>query len=218
MKLVKICGNRTLEDVTASMNQGADYIGFIFAAESKRQVKAEEVGSWMKFFSERKLPKLVGVFVRPTIQSLKEVLKIVPLDCIQLHGDENVQFVQKVKETFGRNVWKALHHHEQIIAEMEKYAPFVDGYVIDSRVKGMWGGTGIPFDWSDVGKYTNWAKDHQKLCFIAGGITPENVTDLLANGADFLDIASGVETDGKKDEEKIAKLIEKVKGYDRLSR
>jgi len=212
VRLVKICGNRTFEDTAVSINQGADYIGFIFSSESRRQVKANDVGRWMEAFPKEMRPKLVGVFVHPTIQFLEDVLAAVELDCIQLHGDEDEEFVKQVKEKFGLSVWKALPHHEHVIEEMEKFSHWVDGYVIDSRVKGMWGGTGVAFDWSNVSDYTIWAKNHRKLCFIAGGITPENITELLEKGAENIDVASGVETNEKKDVEKIAKLIEKVKG------
>lgn len=115
MRLVKICGNRTFEDTAVSINQGADYIGFIFSSESRRQVKANDVGRWMEAFQKEMRPKLVGVFVHPTIQFLEDVLAAVELDCIQLHGDEDEEFVKQVKEKFGLSVWKALPHHEHVI-------------------------------------------------------------------------------------------------------
>jgi phosphoribosylanthranilate isomerase len=93
---------------------------------------------------------------------------------------------------------------------MRQYAGVADGYVVDSRVSGAWGGTGVAFDWSNVPFYLEEAARQAVPCFIAGGITPENVERLLAYRPYGIDISSGIEENGEKSVEKMKEIEKKV--------
>ncbi|WP_243290058.1 phosphoribosylanthranilate isomerase [Bacillus sp. FJAT-47783] len=207
---VKICGNQSLQDVQTTVKVGVDYIGFIFA-ESKRYVKPKDVANWLKNVSNVNRTKSVGVFVNPNLKEVESIIQSVPLDVIQLHGIESPSFVDAVKKTTGKQVWKALHYKKDVVEDMKKFCSFVDGFVIDSQVKGMWGGTGISFDWSDVTQYISVAKKERKQLFIAGGINEENVEYLLQKGVQGIDLASGVESNQRKDLNRIKGFLERVK-------
>ncbi len=207
--LVKLCGIRSLSDLEKVVPFKPDYIGFIFA-ESKRRVKAEDAGRWMSYFDVTELPQAAGVFVNADEAEILRTAAEVPLDVIQLHGDETPEQVLQLKKKAGRKVWKALRYHNGILAEMKEYEGAADGFVIDAYVKGARGGTGISFSWEGVPELLKEAKRQQVPCFIAGGIRPENVDELLAFEPDGIDVSSGIETDEQKDVLKIGELMGKV--------
>lgn len=214
--LIKICGNQSFEDVKACMEMGIPYIGFVFAS-SKRCVEPSYVNKWIRQLQSKQSSQFVGVFANQGINQLQDVLRVVDLDVIQLHGNESPAFIKKVKQEVSKPIWKALHYHNEIMNEMREYIPFVNGFVIDSKVSSQWGGTGICFDWKDVTSYTQLAKEHKKLCFIAGGIHPENVEQLLQKDVSGIDLASGVESNQRKDRVLIKRLLERVQEYETVS-
>ncbi|GGJ60369.1 phosphoribosylanthranilate isomerase [Anoxybacillus voinovskiensis] len=207
--LLKYCGHRSLSDLQKGAKSQADYLGLIFA-ESKRKVDAQQVKTWLET-----VPlggkKLVGVFVNETMERISDVARIVPLSVIQCHGDESVEQVANVKAATGLPVWKAIHHEEGALARMKQYARFADGYVIDTRVRGAYGGTGVSFDWKSVPVYLEEAARQGVPCFIAGGITPENVEQLLIYQPHGIDISSGIEEHGEKSREKMSEIEKRVK-------
>jgi phosphoribosylanthranilate isomerase len=207
--IVKICGNQSYADVHTSVAAGVDYIGFIFA-ESKRRVDPLEVSTWLKQLPKKNGYEVVGVFVNPTLHDLAEILAKVDLDVIQLHGKEPPSFVKEVQQKFSQKIWKALHYHEGVLDEMKRYVSFVDGFVIDSKVQGKWGGTGVSFHWKDVPKYNQFAEKNNKICLIAGGINPTNVQSLIEKGVMGIDLASGVERNGQKDPKLMQTLLERM--------
>ncbi|MFD1020708.1 phosphoribosylanthranilate isomerase [Thalassobacillus hwangdonensis] len=211
MSIVKLCGNRSEQDTRRSGQSDATHLGFIFVEGTKRNVAAEEVGRWVDRIQP--VQKLAGVFVEPSTAQVAEVLKHVPLDIIQLHGNETVSEVLKMKETFAVDVWKAIHHDGHGQEKMELFRGTVDGYVIDAKVKGAHGGTGVTFDWEAVPAYVKTAKEQQVPCLIAGGITPANVAEVLAFHPDGVDVSSGTETNEAKDETKIYTLVKEVANH-----
>ncbi|MFG6149760.1 phosphoribosylanthranilate isomerase [Halobacillus sp. B23F22_1] len=206
--LVKLCGNRSAGDVEKSASSNATHLGFIFVRRTKRYVRPERVGQWIRQTQPKQ--KLVGVFVNPTVEQLEEVLTFVSLDVIQLHGSETVSEILKIKEAFGLPVWKVVHHSEGALEQMEVFKGVADGYVIDSKVKGAHGGTGVSFDWSTVEDYVRVSNEQNVTCFIAGGITPENIDQLLDHEPEGVDISSGIETNEQKDLYKIQAIMKEV--------
>ncbi|MBM7701729.1 phosphoribosylanthranilate isomerase [Metabacillus iocasae] len=209
--LVKYCGIKNEEEFNMVLQSQAHYIGFIFFKGSKRYVSPASVMSWLETHSFID-KQLVGVFVNEEIRTIHEIAKQASLDVIQCHGQETVEQLQLLKD-LGYEVWKALPHQQDTLEKMKKYRDVVDGYVIDSKVKDQFGGTGITFDWTDVPAYTKQAVYDKKKCLIAGGITSHNVTELLTHHPIGLDLSSGIETDGLKDSEKIT-VIERNVFYD----
>lgn len=211
--ILKLCGNHSLQDLQRAVSSGAEFIGIVFA-ESKRKVKPELCGEWMKQIKKRSGQKYVGVFVNPTLKEISDVLRHVQLDIIQFHGTETPARIIEVKLATGLTVWKAIHHNTSGIDRMKAYQNIVDGYVVDSKVKGAWGGTGERFDWEAIPSYTREAERQGVPCLIAGGITPDNVGEILKYYPQGIDISSGIETDGEKDNHKITDLIERLKDND----
>ncbi|WP_066174558.1 phosphoribosylanthranilate isomerase [Bacillus marinisedimentorum] len=211
--LVKLCGIRSLSDLETAVPFNPDYIGFIFA-ESKRRVKSEDARRWLGQFSKEELPKAAGVFVNASDKEVIRTAAEIPLDVVQLHGDESAERVFRMKSETGLQVWKALRHHEAILDEMKGYEGAADGFVIDAFVRGARGGTGTSFNWDGVPDLLMEARKQKVPCFIAGGIRPDNVEKLLAFEPDGIDVSSGIETDEQKDVLKIGELMGKVEHYE----
>ncbi|MFP7464364.1 phosphoribosylanthranilate isomerase [Bacillus safensis] len=215
---VKYCGAVSQDDVECIAQSHADAIGFIFAP-SKRQVQPDQVKQWL--IQTKCEKKITGVFVNEKIEKVCEITKHIPLDIVQLHGDETQDDAKKIKQQTGAVIWKVFHHASNITNTLEKmtaFAPVVDGFLIDAKVKGMRGGSGTAFAWEAVPAYVQHAKRLEKTCIIAGGITPETIAELLAYGPEAIDLSSGIEENGKKSSAKIEALEERMLNDVRISK
>jgi phosphoribosylanthranilate isomerase len=194
---LKICGLKRLEDIIAVNRHGADYAGFVFFEKSKRYVdpyKANELISLL-----RADIKPVGVFMDEPLDNVVRIARITGVELVQLHGHESEEYVEYVKRTLDRPVIKAYKASEE--GALEKAAQSNADYVmIDSGA-----GSGKKFDWSIL-------KDFKRDYFLAGGLDPESVGEAIRMLEPFaVDVSSGVETDGIKDEKKIAEFINAVR-------
>lgn len=192
MTKVKICGLSTVEAVETAVLAGADYIGFVFAA-SKRQVSLEQAQELAKRVTGK--TKIVGVFVSPSLEDLEQAISRVPLDMVQIHG----AFDEVLIPLISVPVIRAIQLSDQE-AQVNSQADYL---LLDAPVAG----SGQTFDWGLL-------KDQkiQQYFFIAGGLTVDNVHQARETFQPYaLDVSSGVETDGRKDIEKIKAFIEGAK-------
>lgn len=206
---LKLCGNRSLEDWQTVRLSGVEYAGFIFA-NSVRRVSNNEVAKWLKDHPPEETMKIVGVFVNPELEELAETVSEVPLDIIQLHGKETPAFAAKIKQMTGKQVWKVLHHGDGALSDMSLYSDIVDGYVVDTKLPGQWGGTGKRFDWKAIPDYQIKAAKQNVPLFIAGGVNPDNIHELMDYAPDGIDVSSGIEMYDKKDKNKINRMKERL--------
>ncbi|TYR82594.1 phosphoribosylanthranilate isomerase [Priestia megaterium] len=206
--LIKYCGIKTIQDLHLAEESLAHYIGFIFYRNSKRYVSPSDARQISNQRSKSAL-KLVGVFVNEEVATILKVAAKANLHVIQCHGQETTSQLQQIK-AHGYEVWKALPHDEHTITQMNAYEDTVDGYVIDSKVKDQFGGTGVTFNWGFVPAYMNVAKRFNKKCFIAGGITADNISNLLSYQPIGIDLSSGIERNGVKNKQKIIEIERKI--------
>lgn len=194
---LKICGLSRMEDVIAVNRHGADYAGFVFFKKSKRYIDPYKAGELIEFL--RSDIKSVGVFLDEPLDSVISTARISGVEMIQLHGHESEEYVEYVKRTLERPVIKAFKADEE--GALEKALHTTADYVlIDSGA-----GTGKKFDW-------NILKDFKREYFLAGGLDPDSVGEAISLLEPFaVDVSSGVETDGIKDEKKIKSFIKAVK-------
>jgi len=216
MSKVKICGLRRPEDILFVNRYLPEYVGFVFA-ESKRRVSIEEAAELSGKLDER--IKRAGVFVNETIENVVSAVKMCRLDVVQIHGDEDPSYVSELKEEllkegFNSNklnkvqIWKGIRvKDETSFKQLEKYG--ADAYLLDTFVEGSYGGAGKTFDWNLAIK----AKEYGDV-ILAGGLTPDNLISARnkVNPA-VLDVSSGVETEGYKDEGKIRDFINMARCY-----
>lgn len=205
--LVKICGITTKESATVAIRSGADFIGFVFA-DSKREISPMEARD-----IATSLPssvKKVGVFVNETVSTILEIADTVGLDVIQLHGDEPPEVIEQLPY----EVIKALPAKPDQLSTLQTYS-LADYFLIDSPYGKYRGGNGKTFDWDTL---KNLPIDQSKL-FLAGGLHAENVQTAVQKVAPIgVDVSSGVETNGKKDSNKITEFIKRAKDVERMSK
>ena len=140
--------------------------------------------------------KTVGVFVNETVENLLKIAEEVKLDVIQLHGDEDETFIQSLKECTNVEVWKAVQVRSA--ADAEKWIDSsADMLLFDAYHKDERGGTGEVFDWSSLDEF-------ERPFMLAGGMDSTNVARAIRTVRPYgIDISSGIETEGVKDDEKI---------------
>ena len=140
--------------------------------------------------------KTVGVFVNETVENLLKIAEEVKLDVIQLHGDEDETFIQTLKEQSNVEVWKAVQVRSA--ADAEKWIDSsADMLLFDAYHKDERGGTGEVFDWSSLDAF-------ERPFMLAGGMDSTNVARAIRTVRPYgIDISSGIETEGVKDNEKI---------------
>ena len=210
---VKMCGISKVETIPAVVEAKPDYMGLVFA-QSKRQVTVDQakilVSELHKQYANRynrdviqwsndvvqEFIKTVGIFVNETLDNLVTIATEVNLDAVQLHGDEDEAFIQSLKERTNVEVWKAIQIRSAADAEawIDSNADMLlfDAYHKDER-----GGTGEVFDWSCLDEF-------ERPFMLAGGIDSTNVARAIRTVRPYgIDISSGIETDGVKDDEKI---------------
>lgn len=198
---VKICGLRREKDILLVNDCKPDYIGFVFA-KSKRQVSGETAAKLKQLLNPD--IQAVGVFVNASIEEIAELCEKHIIDEVQLHGDEDQDYILELKKYVKNPIIKAVRvkNTEQIL-EAEKLP--CDMLLLDTYTKGQYGGSGTTFDYELIPKL-------RKPYFLAGGLTIENVTQAIMCCKPYaVDVSSGVETDGWKDAEKVRSLIEKVR-------
>lgn len=218
---IKMCGISKVETIPAVVEAQPDYMGLVFAP-SKRQVTVDQakilVSELHKQYANRynrnviqwsndvvqEFIKTVGIFVNETLDNLVTIATEVNLDAVQLHGDEDEAFIQSLKERTNVEVWKAVQIRSAADAEawIDSSADMLlfDAYHKDER-----GGTGEVFDWSCLDEF-------ERPFMLAGGIDSTNVARAIRTVRPYgIDISSGIETDGVKDDEKITAFTKLVR-------
>lgn len=202
MVRVKICGIRRLEDAMAAVEAGADAIGFNFWRPGRRYV-APQVARAIS----RALPPFVarvGVFADEDPGSIREIADLVGLDALQLHGAESPELCRQ----FDRPVIKGIKvRGPESLRDLDRYR--VAAFLLDAHVPGAMGGTGRTFDWSLAASIRAAGP-----LILSGGLTPDNVVQALRAVQPYaVDVASGVETGGETDPEKIRAFVARVQEW-----
>lgn len=212
---VKICGLRTPADMEALQDLDLDAVGFILVPGRRRTVQADQLKGLLRMLPPGAMA--VGVMMNPSRDEVMDWFFRADLDAVQLHGEESPAFCRWIKKTFSVRVIKAFTPDEAADrGAVEAYAPWVDSVLLDSAAGGQKGGTGVRFPWERVIDLREKWNGAGRPVWVAGGLNPENVGELLMRYApEGVDVSSGVETEGRKDRGKIRSFVERVRMYDR---
>ena len=201
MTRVKFCGMTQTQDVLKAVALGADALGFVFYQKSPRSVtieRAQTLTACVPAFITR-----VGLFVNSSVREVRQVFKLAKLNLVQYHGDETPAYC----ETVGLPFIKALRMKQgmDVASEIARY-PLASGFLLDTHVKGVPGGTGERFDWDLIPQI-------DRPIILAGGLTPENAWEAIAQAAPWaLDVSGGIESKpGHKDPDKMGRFIQACK-------
>lgn len=195
---IKICGLYRMEDADYVNQYRPDYVGFVFYPPSHRNV-TEEQAERLRRRIDTSIPA-VGVFVNEKEENICQLVKRGIIQIVQLHGQEDEAYIRRLKEKLGSRteIWKAykIRTVEDIQAAQKSPA---DEVLYDNGY-----GTGNCFDWTILEAHRN-----MRQYILAGGITADNLAEAIKKfHPKAIDISSGVETEGKKDAEKIKAVIE----------
>ena len=195
---VKICGIRSLEEAEAAVNAGADALGFNFWPQSPRYVTPRAAKAIIGGLSP--IVSFVGVFVNDEAKRITEIATELHLNAVQLHGDESPEFCESLASIKTvKAIRVGLDFDLNVI---KRYAGCM--VLLDSNIKGSYGGTGQRFDW----RIAIEAKQLARI-ILAGGLNTENVWDAVTYVRPAaIDVCSGVEAEpGRKDLDKLKKFM-----------
>lgn len=201
---IKICGIRREEDISIVNQFLPDFIGFILVPQSKRYVSPEKIIELKKNLNSK--IKTVGIFVNEKAETINYIKEKCGLDVIQLHGEETPAFCKNIQgeiwKTIGVNV-----KDNSFILSPSSYSSVVDLILLDSHTQGERGGTGVTFNWDII---LSLPKDMN--IGLAGGINDNNIYFAKRiSELSLIDVASGSETNGTKDLNKIKTIIENIR-------
>ncbi|NLW89277.1 MAG: phosphoribosylanthranilate isomerase [Clostridiaceae bacterium] len=223
MTQIKICGLQSTADAEIMNAFGPDFVGFVFAP-SKRQVDritAAQISSRLNAAILR-----VGVFVNEKAEVIAQTVSEVDLDVVQLHSDTTPDYLFELKnglkKASGKQVaiWQRIavplgaKNVSEVLSRIRSYpeVAFYDAILFDVITDRSNGGSGVPFPWSIGCEAAEILRQKNPKIIIAGGISAENAQKAVEIFRPFaIDVSGSVETDGKKDAEKVQRLIMTVK-------
>lgn len=197
---IKFCGFQTASAVQQAVKLPIAALGFIFVPGRRRTVTLTQVADLLPL-----IPKeiaSVGVFQNPTLDDVCKAVDI-GVTAIQLHGQESVTFCKQVKALGDIQVIKVFSTDS--LQEIALYQSCIDVVLLDHAA----GGVGKPIDWHCIPQAKQIATENDLPLWIAGGLGENNVAKLCATyPIDGIDLSSGIETEGVKDEHKMKAIIE----------
>lgn len=205
MTRTKICGITRVEDLLAVAACGADAFGLVFYAKSPRHVTLQQAQQLVKAMPP--FLTAVGLFVNPGEDEVREVLRHVPLDVLQFHGEEAPEFCAQ----FGRPWLKAIRVRPGVdLVQCAARYSGAQALLLDAYVEGTHGGTGAAFEWSLI------PEELRSRIILSGGLDSGNVGAAITAVHPYaVDVSSGVEASkGIKDVAKVAAFINEVKRID----
>lgn len=197
MTKIKLCGLSRPCDIQAANRLRPEYIGFVFAPNSRRYVTTEQAAE----LSAQLAPGIqaVGVFVDAPPETVAALLNRGVIDLAQLHGTEDEAYLGRLRALTDKPVIQAfrIRSEADCLAARKSSADYV---LLDSGA-----GTGKAFDWSLI-------RELGRPYFLAGGLGPENAAASVRLLRPYaVDVSSGIETEGKKDPQKMADFVSAVR-------
>ena len=213
--MIKICGITRTEDAILAVEEGASMIGFVFA-ESPRRIspgRAVDILEELERRSLRTKVRVAGVFVNEEPSVIEEIHSIGAIDVAQIHGDESAAFCNALHVPW----YRGLRVNERFSADEfceTVHALSCAEILVDAKVEGLYGGSGhrVPVETAAVCR--DIVRGEKKLFYLAGGVTPCNVRDIIRDlNPDGIDLSSSLEeARGKKSHEKIKELFRSIRG------
>ena len=206
MSKIKICGIRRPEDIVIANRYRPDYIGFVFCRKSRRFISPEDAAALRRDLSPEIKP--VGVFLDNTDEEILEAVSSGAADLVQIHETAETD-IERIRGKLMKNGKKtdiiravSVRNEQSIREAKESRADYI---LLDNGR----GGTGMSFDWQ-------YLKDIGRDFFLAGGLSAENLEEALVRFHPYaIDLSGGAETDGVKDPEKVSRIVEIVRSFNK---
>ena len=213
---IKICGIKTEYDLAAAINSGADAVGFItdVPVDSPRKITLAEASRLIS-----KVPLFVTTVLVIMPENAHQAVRMIQAArpvAVQIHNALPLSELVKIKET-GVKLIKTIQvcrdsRADMLIKQIKQFSGVADAILLDTALDGKTGGTGVPHNWEVSSKVV---LNAGIPVILAGGLKPENVGDAVKCVRPYaVDTASGVETDGKKDQKKVMDFINNVRMHE----
>lgn len=191
---IKICGLSRPEDAKYVNAAMPDYVGFVFYKKSRRFIAPHKAQELRCAISNKIIS--VGVFVDSNPEEISALCRNKTISIVQLHGEESEDYINKLRNLIPETqIWKAFKIES--ITDLEAAAKSSADTVLLDNGKG----TGLCFEWSII-------KEFPRKFILAGGLTPGNIPEAISRFRPYaVDLSSGVETEGIKDESKILAAV-----------
>lgn len=200
---IKFCGITRQEDLQVAIDLGVDAIGFVFCPTSPRLIDAQQACTLIEHCGP--FITSVGLFMNQDESTISSLIKKVPVDMLQFHGDETEQFCRSFGLPYMKSV--AMGGNGQSVSDSH-YAS-ASALLLDSNELGQPGGSGKQFDWQNI-------PDLARPIVLAGGLNPDNVNEAIRQVRPYaVDVSSGIESSkGKKDINKMKDFVRAVRDAD----
>ena len=199
MTRIKLCGLFREEDIRMVNRVLPDYCGFVFYDKSHRYVDPERAAE-LKAMLDKRI-KAAGVFVDHDPGEICSLAEKKVIDLIQLHGHEDRDYILGLKERTGAEIIRAFQTGKKTGEELSALIREIEECPADIVLIDSGKGSGRVFDWDLL-------KDIKRPFFLAGGLNAGNMKEALESVSPYgLDISSGIETEGIKDEKKIREVM-----------
>lgn len=204
---IKFCGMTRAGDVRLASELGVDAVGFVFARQSRRRIEPEEARAMRSALAP--FVDSVALFMDNAQEEVREIVRRVRPSLLQFHGDEDDAFCRSFGVPYLKAVPMGGDQSRPAMALRARY-PGAAGFLFDSHAPGAVGGSGQVFDWSRI------PPDTGKPWLLAGGLTPENVSEAVAATRPWgVDVSSGIElSPGIKDGDRMRRFVEEVRHAD----
>ena len=201
---IKLCGFKNIDDIIFATSLDINYLGMIFVENLPRSIDIDTAIQATSICEEKNI-KSVGVFLNQNTDTVDKILSKVDLDVLQLHGTEDITDYR----IFKKDIIKTLHVSKDSVF-MSKNLDFENtDFLLDASSENLHGGSGKCFDWNILDDVPV-----EKL-FIAGGLKPDNILDLLSKYTPkCVDVSSGIENKiGHKDHNLMSDFVDKIRAY-----
>ena len=202
---IKICGINEIKIIDCCINNGVEYCGLIFYEKSPRFVNLELAKKIINYVYNKKIIP-VGVFVNKPLNEIMKIIKKTCLKHIQLHGDEDNNYIKHLKKEFDLKIIKSIGINNKDDLRKMDDLQLSDYFLFDykPKINELPGGNAKSFDWSLLQNITI-----NKPWFISGGINIDNIEQINKKLIPYgIDISSGVEDKpGIKSSHKINALL-----------
>lgn len=198
---IKICGLMRDYDALICNTYMPDYAGLVFWDKSRRCVNKEQAAG-IRAILNPAIPT-VGVFVDAPVREVAELVREHIITVVQLHGKEDDDYIRELRNLCSVPVIKAFRLGEAGGSGDDVFER-INQSIADTVLVDSGAGSGVTFDWEALKKI-------KREYFLAGGLSPDNVKEAMKTGAFALDVSSGVETDGRKDADKVRRMIQAVR-------
>lgn len=201
---IKLCGFKNIDDIIFATSLDINYLGMIFVENLPRSIDIDTAIQATIICKEKNI-KSVGVFLNQNTDTVDKILSKVDLDVLQLHGTEDITDYR----IFKKDIIKTLHVSKDSVF-MSKNLDFENtDFLLDASSENLQGGSGKCFDWNILNDVPV-----EKL-FIAGGLKPDNILDLLSKYTPkCVDVSSGIENKiGHKDHNLMSDFVDKIRAY-----